>query len=301
MGRHSVKALTATLIAGVATLAAPGSAGAENLGTAGSLTYMRDSVLSVTPGTTASPVVECPAGQHLTGGGIDAVRGYPYGILNSSNPVDGSDGNSRPDDAWIGRVVNTSADTLPADAYAICSGGRPKVRSSTVHVQPDQPGAARAACPSGTHVTGGGADQNGFTIADAWVTVSLPLDGPDRGTAPDDGWRARVFNSSGDRESLSVFALCRSASPRYHTATGGFANNSAGTNLGLPCGARHVAGAGGAVSGAPRLHWLSGLWPRDEPAAAEEDSVPDDYAPAEAVSVASTGSYSITSASICLP
>src|SRR5262245_66045736 len=60
-----------------------------------------------------------------------------------------------------------------------------------------EPGQAymtvKAMCPRGTHVTGGGVS-DGADFGQLTIVHTYPVDGPDRGKAPDDGWAVRLQN-----------------------------------------------------------------------------------------------------------
>ena len=71
---------------------------------------------------------KCPRGTHVVGGGAFSSAGFNGGagmMLNSSNPFDGGDGNSIPDDGWIAYVdVFNPAPSDDFTVYAICAVNR---------------------------------------------------------------------------------------------------------------------------------------------------------------------------------
>jgi hypothetical protein len=42
-----------------------------------------------------------------------------------------------------------------------------------------------------------------------YLVESRPVDGPHRGSAPDDGWRAALDSASGTPAQLEALAICR--------------------------------------------------------------------------------------------
>jgi hypothetical protein len=70
----------------------------------------------------------------------------------------------------------------------------------------DSQSATTAPCPVDTHVVGGGQYiLSGYS--DATLTSSTPIDGIDRNTAPDDGWKSTVRNFN-PMDTVTVFAIC---------------------------------------------------------------------------------------------
>lgn len=61
-----------------------------------------------------------------------------------------------------------------------------------------------AACPKGTHVTGGGISSSGSTES---MNNSYPVDGGDAGSAPDDKWAVYLINLNGSTN-VTVYAIC---------------------------------------------------------------------------------------------
>lgn len=87
------------------------------------------------------------------------------------------------------------------------------VRTPTKALPDGDHGSAKATCPSGTHVLGGG--QYVFSgLNDATLDTSTPFDGDDRGRAPDDGWKSTVRSFSASN-TLTVFAVCAGSEPSY--------------------------------------------------------------------------------------
>ena len=106
----------------LAILAIGGAALASvNLGTTGELTY-RSETFTYGPGASIGVNATCPTARHVTGGGFSAVGGTSVDqIVRTSEPFDGSDADSVPDDGWHVVVYNNSS-TINAQVsvYAIC-------------------------------------------------------------------------------------------------------------------------------------------------------------------------------------
>ena len=210
--------------------------------------------------------VNCPSGSSLTGSGFNTGG---YGV-KSFMPADGPDRDTKRDD----RVI------LRADGFdtvqAVCIPGRVKIARRTGAAHANRGGVAKAACPAGTRVVGGGENIAG-PAADARLNSSAPFDGSDRDTRTDDGWRVRMFNSGTSTKHLTAYALCRSE-PATYLGPSEYPVTSDSVGLGTgECDQQHHVfstwarinrGAGGAS--------LEGLLLVDD-TVADSDSVPDDY------------------------
>src|SRR5262245_9423102 len=83
-----------------------------------------------------------------------------------------------------------------------------------------EPGQAymtvKAMCPRGTHVTGGGVS-DGADFGQLTIVHTYPVDGPDRGKAPDDGWAVLLQNLDDGSHAGKVQAICTEHAVRYST------------------------------------------------------------------------------------
>lgn len=91
---------------------------------AGPLTYVVGPTVTVSDGVQASSTARCPTNLHvLGGGGVSSSPTNGEQMLNSSFPVDESDGDTARDDAWRVDVDNfgpgVNGDTITA--FAICA------------------------------------------------------------------------------------------------------------------------------------------------------------------------------------
>ena len=196
-----------------------GFAQAEDLGTSGGITYIRESQGMVPNGDEVSLLPACPASTNLTGGGFDPVDGSPFGAINSAAPLDDGDADEDPDDGWAAHMVNASNDPAFAEAFVMCTTGRSVVRTSKPRTaKPDKSASAKVACPKSKWLTGGGVFAEG-PIGAGWLSGSIGYDGRDRGGAPD-GWRGRFFNTSDNPHQVRAYAVCRDIDkPRYKLVT----------------------------------------------------------------------------------
>jgi hypothetical protein len=65
--------------------------------------------------------VDCPAGLHVTGGGVDPTGNLATIALNGFASFDGGDAGDAPDDGWTTVADNYDAASRSATAHAICS------------------------------------------------------------------------------------------------------------------------------------------------------------------------------------
>jgi len=152
------------------------------------------------PGTAITLQSKCPRGTHVTGGGVD--NGAHDDDLLISAPYDGNDGDSKPDDGWLGEVVPTHTAQITT-VRAICAKGKLTYESGdeTGTGNPD----AGATCPTNAVVTGGGASISGG--AGATLFRSQPSDVGDANTTPEDGWYGLAHTISS--RTLTIYAICR--------------------------------------------------------------------------------------------
>jgi hypothetical protein len=270
-------------------LVAPGSATAatvDNLGTVDGITYLAasDAVTNAAPLVIEIP---CPGTKRPTGGGfqiglneLDTLRSAAPADLNGDGRIDG----------W--RVVAETGETGTAvgtSASVMCRKGtlRYVKKAGTLPASPG-PLTLTARCPSGMHVTGGGAiaSVDGDPLG-AYVSSSYPIDGPDSDKRPDDGWRATFYGTT--QPGTKVIAICAYFRPSYPSRVKQYpeqdhsiAAGEVGSGYWVSCPAtKQVLGVGAFIGGSPgevRVHAMyTGdgfeLAPNDD-----ADSVPDDNA-----------------------
>jgi|1186.fasta_scaffold00435_4 hypothetical protein len=159
-------------------------------------------------GDVKSALATCSRGKVL-GGGVDASD---VGVAIGSRPADGPDADHKPNDAWRGTMDPTIGGGVNFQAYATCATGDLSHHLHYVHSSRNAPGlhltSLTATCPMHTKVLGGGGTAAlGHQLGVLHAT--LPKDGPDAGSTPDDGWTAAVDNESTTPAAMKSYAVCR--------------------------------------------------------------------------------------------
>lgn len=159
----------------------------------------------------ARKIVSCPSGTNVIGGGAGAAGDHGVEVIQSE-PRDGKDADTDPDDGWLGGESNSSSKAVTLKVVAICSKlknvkrvtGKPK----TVAINTQA--SATVSCPKHSHVIGGGSHTKPHST-DSEVADSFPFDGPDGDTKPDDGWEVDANNDGGSAPiKLRSIAYCAS-------------------------------------------------------------------------------------------
>ena len=251
-----------TVVAGVLAWAAAPATADTDLGTVDGLTYIQgDPDGPAAPPVALASTATCPTGTSVVGGGAaysSSTTSAPAEFwLNRSRPFDGSDPDTRPDDGWTGQGFNRFGTNKAFGAYAICSAGAIRYAAANASAPAGAGMTAKATCPGGLHVAGGGAGVFG-PAKNAYLNSSHPFDSNDPGIKPDDGWRARAFNRAGPRKALKVHAECVAETPRYPTQS----TTSTDFLLFTPCpSGTHGMSGGGSLSGDPRRGFINVAYP----------------------------------------
>ncbi len=176
----------------------------------GDYTYATRTV-TIPAGDTNAAKARCPAGRKVIGGGVATHPGDHSVEVFISRPADGSDANSRLDDAWYGAAGNGTDSAVSMRVFAVCA----KHGTYTVKVGPSvtvldfDSATSTVKCPSGTRVTGGGASIDGAST-DVELHDSFPIDGPDDDAFADDGWQSTMYNDlSGHTRHMRTYAICK--------------------------------------------------------------------------------------------
>jgi hypothetical protein len=168
------------------------------------------SVFSIPAGPhSVDQVVNCQSG-HAVGGGIRSIGSTIDFSLNASYPVDnGVDANQAPDDGWhvYTQYTGHGGDGILVDVMCL-EGRRPTYESTLATVPPSTTVKAKAGCPAGTRVLGGGVYTTGATQS-SHVVATRPFDSGDRNKVWEDGWFGAVTNTSGGDIQMTVHAICR--------------------------------------------------------------------------------------------
>lgn len=149
-------------------------------------------------GTTA----ECQSG-HVSGGGVQVIGKRTEYLLNAMRPAVVNGFRSylfRHDGDDQGGMI----------ARAVCLGGKaPLVTDGVaVAIAEGQTKIARESCP-GPHPALGGAAYIDGNEPDGHIVGSIPYDGSDRDTVPDDGWLARAISTDSGPTEVRAYAFCK--------------------------------------------------------------------------------------------
>jgi hypothetical protein len=152
--------------------------------------------------------LNCPTDRALLGGGFDAfVNGYFLAAVGTypidSGPNPGSDTYRTVMDAF---GPEPSYDITSMNICAKVDGLQE--RSAFADSQEGQTTTVDATCENNEHVTGGGGFGEG-PYETQRMTASVPFDGDDGDSKPDDGWRVTVENlTEFDDYEVTAFAIC---------------------------------------------------------------------------------------------
>lgn len=167
------------------------------------LTYTRKRT-SLKAAKSARATASCPDGTHVGGGGV-SIGGDGSGRIVSSYPIDGRDGDHKPDDGWRGTAFNTSlTQAHRMFVYATCWKRAMRYAKQRIQMDPDTAFSNSVACAG--PVTGGGARFRGPAAA-ARVSVSIPEDDADAGDVPGDAWRVAAANGPAE-VTATLYVAC---------------------------------------------------------------------------------------------
>ena len=196
----------------LATILATGGAITATDGVAlagtGGLVYIRSAVLPLPDtsgsgdGVTAASLA-CPSRhRNPTGGGVNISGPDPNLDLEIK-----SSGPGVLDDRWDVQGNNSSGSDAHMTLYAICSSSHLVYVHKTAHVPAGGTESAKARCPAGTKVVGGGVSTVGGDHS-VEVNSSEPADGSDSNHKPDDAWFGTANNGFGADLTMEVDAIC---------------------------------------------------------------------------------------------
>ena len=173
-----------------------------------------DSVVvpDIPPATPVAAGVLCTEGSAV-GGALTRTGDPSEFALSSSYPFDGADPDTIPDDGWQAHVDYTGAGGETVHFGVHCLQDTALIyRSTKTQVAPGSSTYAKALCPKGNPVLGGGVFVTGASGL-SHLVASRPWDSKDTKKVPEDGWRGGVFNTSVSKLSMTVHAVCRGAAP----------------------------------------------------------------------------------------
>ncbi|MFH2102351.1 MAG: NBR1-Ig-like domain-containing protein [Chloroflexota bacterium] len=149
--------------------------------------------VSVPVGDYGNPVVSCPAGSVVTGGGYASQSDGSLWVYNSTRSGNG----------WQVYARNTSGAAKLVNVYAICLSGTTGTTAQVlqnVSISASSTGTTQAACPAGGLVTGGG-----FALQNDLIVYNSSMVSGDGNS-----WQAFARNTGGSSRTMNVYAICLS-------------------------------------------------------------------------------------------
>jgi hypothetical protein len=293
MARGRTGRAVALVVCGlVLDLAGQAVAGTDDLGSVGGIDYRARSNSSpiMAGGVSVGPDAECLGADRPAGGGI--AIGGDEALINRSSTGGASLASAQ---SWVAVWTNLAGASKTATVIAECVDKRVVRVRETRNVDGGKARKIEAACPRGTHVSGGGGLIEGSNTLN-YVHSSYPVDGHDRDSKPDDGWKVRVRNGDMGTVSATAEAHCVEFEPSYRVAKpqdiddGAFADSSAS------CRGAHVLGGGVRIGGtAAEAHPVI-MAPQD---GGDADLIPDDRFLVYAGNVAGTDHKPLTAYAVC--
>jgi hypothetical protein len=207
----------------------------------------------------------------LIGGGAASAAAFSTTYLASGRGIDYADNDTKQDDGWF---ASGYGDSNFLASYSICrkGGGLKYVRKEIKDGASPIRGGKVSCGGKKWHVTAGAAF---ISPSESWTNSSWPYDSNDRGSEPDDGWRAKVYDTAGGPGGFSMYAICSKEDKlRYRDASS--APFAAGGAAMVPAdcrGEEQVVGGGALVSGSTGEAHLIESAPFDR---GDEGFVPDD-------------------------
>ena len=181
---------------------------------ANDVTFSANPVNDIPPGGTFNTGDECADGERPIGGGLRGVGGNAVirGLIPRPEfPIPGLYD-------WTGRVVNLhETESSDVTFFRACTSAYTlRYRSAAEGVPAAQQGKVTARCKRQEAVAAGGFEwtKGGMPQLGVWAVATQPWDSSDdRRATPDDGWRVRSHNDSGQRMKLTTYAICKAKPP----------------------------------------------------------------------------------------
>jgi hypothetical protein len=197
-------------------------------GDSNGLSYRSATFPAVGAAGSAYAVAKCPKRKVLAGGGAFATGPAQDARFLELGPNRIEDIPTKARKSFTAELANEGSTPLDSTSFAICARkkGLAMKTASTPEPNDNEVVSAKAKCPKGTSVTGGGLTSDSNL---EHILISAPFDGSDADSDPDDGWEASLLTGLGqaDRE-LRAHAFCsdrfklayRSATETGITSTG---------------------------------------------------------------------------------
>jgi hypothetical protein len=179
-----------------------------NEGSSNGLAYRSATFPAVGPSGSEYAVAKCPKGEVLTGGGGSTTGAALEARFLELGPNKVPDIPTKARKSFTAQGQNMSSNPLDFESLAICARKKGLSMETATTPEPDSNAvvSAKAKCPKGTSVTGGGLSSDSNL---EYILISAPYDGGDADSNPDDGWEASLVTGVGqpDRE-LRALAFC---------------------------------------------------------------------------------------------
>ena len=230
----------------------------------GALSYVIGPNSVTGPAAQGSASASCPASTFVIGGGAFSSGGFEAVAITTSSPS----GNS----SWT-EDTDVHTGTQSHRAFAICDTTMPTLEFNSRHMPTGEERTARAECPAGENVYGGGylAGPNYGTTN---TRSSRPFDNDDPDKDRDDGWEATTFNFAPAPTETLVYAECGPKGSTTRVKTSGIGKNSQKAVWQACSAGERVTGGGAYTAGGNGRNWISSTSPED--ASTDQDDLPDD-------------------------
>jgi hypothetical protein len=256
-------------------------------------------------GEIATKKVECPAGEHVLGGGQYIFSGTHEARLTASRPFDSGDAGKAPDDGWQAAAAGFAPSGGTLTVNAICGSKQPayeEVRAQFASSVGDggRTLSGKARCPDGTRVISGGGSIGGDWNAGGFLSHLNPFPSPDE--RPHKGWELGARDNVGGpssfpRNKARIHAICSRQRPVYATAEAFAPPNSwADAAAECPAGTDLLGGGVWAVLSFQQFMTISTFFDDDDPG-----QVPDDGWLAETDNTNGTFQTLLRTYAICRP
>jgi hypothetical protein len=260
-------ALATLVVLGPATPALAGGPG-DDLGSVAGINY-HGKLFPDSPVGSFGSFAGCADGDAVIGGGGEIEGLGSQGAMGSTYWA--AEGGPR---FWRTSLRNVAGGAKDMRFFAICkksgNSGLRFVTKKRRNVQPGEKRSVKARCPDGYRVIGGG-----IFLASPSVTATLPFDGRDRDSKPDDGWKASGVNNDAIARTLEARAVCRKAGTwklAYASVGVGVAGGTTSLS-GQLCAEGTVVGGGASITGPTGTVRIHESYPHD---GADADIAPDD-------------------------
>jgi hypothetical protein len=272
-------AATGIVLVGLAT--APAIAGEQQdpnigdefLGKANGLRYASDAnAFNPLNNDFASVDVGCgPSAWHQLGGGVGTFGETSATYAASGRGVDFGDTGDDVDDGVYASGYGPKGGTVTG--YSICRRGAGLEYERKE--MPDGAGAGRTGTIRCTGANRRVSSGSAFiSTSGSSTNSSYPIDGPDKGRVPDDGWKGRVVDTAGGPGGFSMYSVCTRDSLNYVRARRRMVPTGTARNKTAACAnSQQVVGGGVKVSGAIAQARLLESVPVDD---GDAGVVPDD-------------------------